>query len=73
MCPPDMIWEQPFAIAADHIVLKYAPIKRSLPVSDLRDFAETGEQSRQLRTSLKLAKQDPEFFRRGRRALWNGV
>lgn len=51
------------AIAADTIVMKYGPLKRSLPVEDLRRLSDTGKTSRQLRRYLKLAKQSPESLR----------
>ena len=51
------------ALAANTIVMKYGPIRRSLPVQDLRILSDTGKTSRPLRRYLKLAKQSPESFR----------
>lgn len=51
------------ASAAETIIMKYGPIQRSLPVADLRQFADTGKPSRKLRSYLRLAKQPPEGLR----------
>lgn len=51
------------ARAAETIVMRYGPIQRSLPVSDLRNLADTGKTTRQLRQYLKLAKQSPDSLR----------
>ncbi len=53
----------PSAIAAEKIVMKYGPIRRSLPVEDLRTLSDTGKTSRKLRRYLKLAKQSPDALR----------
>ncbi|MEM9136134.1 MAG: alpha/beta hydrolase [Cyanobacteria bacterium P01_F01_bin.42] len=53
----------PAAHAAETIVMKYGPIRRSLPVSDLRQLADTGQPTRQLRSYLKLAKQSSDSLR----------
>ncbi|MCM1982483.1 alpha/beta hydrolase [Lyngbya confervoides] len=55
-------WSAP-AMAAETIVMKYGPIRRSLPIQDLRTLADTGKPSRQLNTYLRLAKQSPESLR----------
>ncbi|MGF1602032.1 MAG: alpha/beta hydrolase [Thermosynechococcaceae cyanobacterium] len=47
-------------LAAEKVRINYGPISRSLPVSDLRQFAETGKTTRKLRSYLKRAKQDPD-------------
>ena len=51
------------AIAAEKIVMKYGPLRRSLPVEDLRTLSDTGKTSRKLRRYLKLAKQSPDSLR----------
>ncbi|MEO0375084.1 MAG: alpha/beta hydrolase [Cyanobacteria bacterium P01_A01_bin.17] len=47
-------------LAADSVRLNYGPLSRSIPVSDLREFAETGEASRKLRKYMKVSRQDPD-------------
>jgi hypothetical protein len=54
---------QSAAIAAETIVMKYGPIKRSLPIQDLRELSDTGKASRKLKGYLRLAKQSPEALR----------
>lgn len=49
--------------AAEKIVLRYGIFRRSVPVSDLTEFAETGEPSRRLNRYLRMADEDPERFR----------
>lgn len=51
------------AQAAETVVLRYGIFRGSIPVTDLTEFAETGEPSRQLRRYLRLADQQPEEFR----------
>lgn len=50
------------AFAAEQVMLKYNILERSISVDELAEFAETGETSRELRTYLKNAGQDPERF-----------
>jgi hypothetical protein len=45
--------------AAESVRLNYGPLSRSVPVSDLREFAETGQASRKLRKYMNVANQDP--------------
>ena len=56
-------WGGSAAIAAETIVMKYGPIRRSIPVEDLSRLSRTGKTTRQLRRYLKLAKQTPESLR----------
>lgn len=49
--------------AADRIYFTFGPIGRSIAISDLRNFAETGETTRQLRWYLNIANVEPEKFR----------
>ncbi len=49
--------------AADRIYFTYGPIGRSIAISDLRNFADTGETTRQLRWYLNVANVEPEKFR----------
>jgi hypothetical protein len=58
------LWTIP-TLAAERIVLRYGPIARSLPISDLRQLADTGQPTSELRTYLKLAKQDPQKVQAG--------
>ncbi|MGB7414253.1 MAG: alpha/beta hydrolase [Thermosynechococcaceae cyanobacterium] len=51
--------------AAEKVRINYGPISRSLPVSDLRQFAETGKTTRKLRSYLKASKQDPDQIQAG--------
>lgn len=53
-------WMTTPTIAAESVRLNYGPLSRSVPVSDLREFAETGKASRKLRKYMKVAKQDPD-------------
>lgn len=46
--------------AAERIVFKYGPIARSLPVSSLRQLADTGQAPADLKAYLELADQDPQ-------------
>lgn len=47
------------SVAAERVLLKYGPISRSVPVRDLRQFADTGRPTRKLRRYLRAAKQNP--------------
>lgn len=49
--------------AAEQLYFTYGPLGRSLSIEELRDFAETGEPSRQLRWYLNVANLEPEKFR----------
>lgn len=51
------------AAAADRIYFTYGPFGRSIAISDLRTFADTGETTRQLRWYLNFANVEPEAFR----------
>lgn len=52
------------AIAAEEVILKYSAIERTIPVSDLSNFAETGQLTRPLRRYLRLSRQRPDRVRR---------
>lgn len=49
--------------AAERLHLTYGPLGRSLSIQELRDFAETGQASRQLRWYLNVANLETEQFR----------
>ena len=49
--------------AAERLYFTYGPLGRSISIQELRDFAETGETSRQLRWYLDVANLEPEQFR----------
>jgi len=49
--------------AAERLYFTYGPLGRSISIQELRDFAETGEASRQLRWYLNVANLEPERFR----------
>lgn len=51
-------------IAAEQLYLTYGPIGRSIPIEDLRTFADTGRTTSQLRWYLRFANLDTEVFRR---------
>jgi hypothetical protein len=51
------------AYAAERLYFTYGPLGRSLSITELRDFAETGKPSRQLRWYLNIANLEPEKFR----------
>jgi Alpha/beta hydrolase of unknown function (DUF1400) len=51
------------ALAAERIYFTYGPFGRSIPIGDLRTFADTGETTRQLRWYLRFADVEPEAFR----------
>ncbi|WP_299410982.1 alpha/beta hydrolase [Acaryochloris sp. IP29b_bin.148] len=46
--------------AAERVVFKYGPIARSVPVSSLRQLADTGRAPADLKAYLELADQDPQ-------------
>ncbi|WP_299484468.1 alpha/beta hydrolase [Acaryochloris sp. IP29b_bin.137] len=46
--------------AAEQVVFKYGPIARSVPVSSLRQLADTGRAPADLKVYLDLAEQDPQ-------------
>jgi hypothetical protein len=52
------------AVAAQKVVLKYSAIRMTLPVTELKIFAETGKMSPALEMLLGSAKKDPETVRR---------
>ncbi len=52
------------ASAAETVVLRYGIFRGSLPMADLSRFAETGEQSDQLKRYLRLADQEPADLQR---------
>lgn len=49
--------------AAERLYFTYGPLGRSFSIEDLRNFAETGETTRQLRWYFNLANIEPEEFR----------
>lgn len=49
--------------ASERLYFTYGPLGRSLSIEELRNFAETGETTRQLRWYLNLANVEPERFR----------
>jgi hypothetical protein len=51
------------AQAAEELVFTYGPLGRSIAISELEEFAETGEPSSSLRWYLRLANLDSEVFR----------
>lgn len=51
------------ALAAERIYFTYGPIGRSIPISDLRIFADTGKTTRQLRWYIRFANVEPEALR----------
>jgi hypothetical protein len=51
------------AHAAERLYFTYGPLGRSISISELRDFAETGEPSQQLRWYLNAANLESERFR----------
>lgn len=52
------------ASAAETVVLRYGIFRGSLPMADLSEFAETGEQSDRLKRYLRLADQEPADLQR---------
>jgi hypothetical protein len=52
------------AIAAETVVVKYKIFRESIPVSELAEFAQTGEISSGLRSYLNASQQKPEDIRR---------
>ncbi len=51
------------ALAADRIFFTFGPLGRSIPISDLRDFADDGTTTQQLRWYLNFAGVEPEALR----------
>ncbi|NJL20502.1 MAG: alpha/beta hydrolase [Leptolyngbyaceae cyanobacterium SM1_3_5] len=51
------------AKAADQVVLKYGILERSIAVSDLETFAETGELARPLQRYIRISGEQPERIR----------
>ncbi|NEQ29195.1 MAG: alpha/beta hydrolase [Microcoleus sp. SIO2G3] len=49
--------------AAEQVVLKYGVLERSIAVSDLENFAETGELVRPLRRYIRVSGESPERVR----------
>lgn len=52
------------AIASETIILKYGPFRESIPVQELNTFAETGEQSENIKYYFQKSKQNPEAVRK---------
>lgn len=52
------------ADAADSVVLKYRFLRETVSVPELSTFAQTGELSTKLQFYLKLARREPDQFRR---------
>lgn len=53
----------PAAKAADRVVLKYGVLERSIAVSDLENFAETGDMTRALRRYIRISGERPDRVR----------
>lgn len=53
----------PTAKAADQVVLKYGILERSIAVSDLENFAETGELTRPLQRYIRISGESPDRIR----------
>lgn len=51
------------AVAAERIYFTYGPIGRSIPIADLRAFADTGKTTQQLRWYLRFTDVEPEALR----------
>ncbi|MEM8637862.1 MAG: alpha/beta hydrolase [Cyanobacteria bacterium P01_G01_bin.54] len=51
------------AQAAEEVVLTYGFLQQSIPVEDLADFAETGEQSLTIGLLVSASGQDPDAIR----------
>lgn len=51
------------AVAAERIFFTFGPLGRSIPIGDLRDFADNGTLTRQLRWYLNFAGVEPEALR----------
>jgi hypothetical protein len=58
-----IVFDQSPAIAAEKVVLKYGIFRGSVPVSELKDFAETGKASPALQFYLKATRRDPQEVR----------
>lgn len=50
-------WDQP-GLAADHVVVRYLILERSISLRELTDYAETGQASQRLQAYLQLLPQD---------------
>jgi hypothetical protein len=50
------------SIAAERIYFTYGPLQRSIPIGDLRTFADTGETTAQLRWYLNFSGLEPEVL-----------
>ncbi len=55
----------PIAQSAERLKLRYGPLERSLPVSDLSTLVETGTPSPELSQYLRFAKKSPNQLREG--------
>lgn len=51
------------SLASEQLYFTYGPFERSIPIEDLRAFAETGETTSQIRWYLGLTDLEPELFR----------
>ncbi|GAB4381486.1 MAG: hypothetical protein Kow00121_40150 [Elainellaceae cyanobacterium] len=51
------------SVAAERLFFTYGPLGRSIPIEDLRTFADTGETTSQIRWYLRLTDLDPEILR----------
>jgi hypothetical protein len=50
------------SIAAERLFFTFGPLERSIPIADLRTFADTGETTSQLRWYLNIANLEPELL-----------
>lgn len=57
------IVEAPAAVAAERVVITFGGLSRSFDVADLRTFAETGEQTPNIRFLLGVTNQDADDVR----------
>jgi len=51
------------ARAADELILTYGPIQQTIDIDNLTAFAESGEQSSEIRYLLRVSGQDPDSVR----------
>ncbi|MBD2089418.1 alpha/beta hydrolase [Microcoleus sp. FACHB-1515] len=58
-----LVFTSTAAQAADQVVLKYGVLERSIAVSDLEAFAETGELARPLQRYIRISGEQPERIR----------
>ncbi|MGB0561002.1 MAG: alpha/beta hydrolase [Spirulinaceae cyanobacterium] len=56
-------WATPPVQAAEEVVITYGFLQQSIPVDDLADFAETGEQSFTIGLLVGASGQDPDTIR----------